>query len=109
MDLYSETDYRQIIRKRVKQLNQTRKHLTLRKLASMIPVQNTYLSKSLNDPKTHLNEDHLFRICKLLEFFPQEIDYVFLLRAQAIANDPDRKTFLEKKANRLRQSQQRSA
>ncbi len=109
MDVFAENDYRDVIRKRVKELAQTRKALTLQKLASLIPVQNTYLSRALNDEKTHLNEDHLFRACKVLEFFPEEIDYLFLLRNRAIASDPDRRSYLESKINRVRQSRHRSA
>jgi uncharacterized protein (TIGR02147 family) len=109
LDIYSESDYKLILRKRVKELAQTKKGLTLQRIAGQIPIQNTYLSKALRDEKTHLNEDHLFKICKILEFFPQEIDYVSLLRARAITDDSSRRSYLEGKLSRLRQGSQRSA
>lgn len=109
MDLYQEDNYKRIIRQRAKDLGRSKKHLTLQKIAARIEIQNSYLSRALNDEKTHLNEDHLFKICKVLELFPQEIDYVFLLRARAIATDSERRTFIENKINRLRQAAARSA
>jgi uncharacterized protein (TIGR02147 family) len=109
MNLFSESNYKTIIRQRVKEFSRTRRKLTLQKLAGRIAIQNSYLSRALNDEKTHLNEDHLYKVCKILEFFPQEIDYVFLLRAKANTDDPERRSFLDDKLNRLRQSDQRSA
>ncbi|MEQ1877818.1 MAG: DUF4423 domain-containing protein [Bdellovibrionia bacterium] len=109
MDLYTEDNYKIVLKKRVKDLARTKKSFTLTKVAKLIPIQNTYLSRVLNDEKTHLNEDHLFKMCKLLEFFPQEIDYLFLLRSRALATDASRAGFLDSKINRIRQESQRSA
>lgn len=109
MDIYAEHDYKIILRSRVKEMARTKRSLTLQAIARQIPVQNTYLSKALRDPKTHLNEDHLFRICKILDFFPREIDYVQLLRAQALTSDSTRRAYLEAKINRMRQASQRRA
>jgi uncharacterized protein (TIGR02147 family) len=109
MDVYAESDYKQVIRHRVKELATTKKSLNLRRLAERIPIQNTYLSKALNDEKTHLNEEHLFKACQILEFYADEMDFIFLLRSSALATDPTRKSYLTGKINRLRQARQRNA
>ena len=93
----------------MRDLTRTKRKLTLQKVASRIAIQNSYLSRALNDEKTHLNEDHLYKVCKLLDFFPQEIDYVFLLRAKDIATDSERRSYLEAKIKRLRLANRRSA
>src|SRR3954464_13045770 len=94
MEIYQEADYKKAIRLRLKELGRVRKGMTLKKLAQKIPIQYTYLSKALNDEKTHLSEDALFTLAKLLEFFPDELDYLFLLRAHAMASRPERKEHL---------------
>jgi hypothetical protein len=109
MDVYAENNYKHLLKRRVKELGENKKSLNLQRLAERIPIQNTYLSKALNEDKTHLNEDHLFKACQILEFFPDEIDYIFLLRSSMIASDPVRKSFLDGKINRLRQERQRNA
>jgi hypothetical protein len=109
VDVFLESNYKSIIKRRVKELGRVKKSLNLQRLSERIPVQNTYLSKALNDQKTHLNEDHLYKACQILEFFPDETDYIFLLRSSDIAEDPQRKSFLDGKINRLRQERQRSA
>jgi DNA-binding Xre family transcriptional regulator len=93
----------------VKELQATRKHLTLKKLASQISIQNTYLSKALNDEKTHLNEDHLYSICQLLELEPEETDFLLLLRSHATAQDPARKSFLYTKLEKKRRKRRLNA
>lgn len=101
-DLYSESDYRQTLKQRMRFLQEERPALTWRKIASEIPIQYTYLSRALNDERTHLNEDHLFVVCRALQFFPAEIDFLLTQRALATASDPERKNFLHGK---LREAQ----
>jgi hypothetical protein len=108
-DLYELDDYRQAIRVRLKEQSLSGKRMTLRKLAEKIPIQYTYLSKALNHPKTHLNEDHLFRVCRLLELFPEETDYLFLLRARDTASDPARREHLGARISAIRRARQLNA
>jgi hypothetical protein len=109
MDFYAETDYRQAIRTRLKERNLSRTPLTLKKIAAKIPVQYTYLSKALNDDKTHLNEDHLHSLCRILEFYPEEMDYLFLLRAHATSQDSGRKHYLQSRLDRFRKARKLNA
>ncbi|MES2855005.1 MAG: DUF4423 domain-containing protein [Bdellovibrionota bacterium] len=86
----------------MKSLQTTRPGLTWRKIASQVPVQYTYLSKVLNSDTSHLNEDHLFTIARILDFFPDEIDFLSLQRSHAVAQDPARKEHLLKKIEATR-------
>lgn len=44
-----------------------------------------------------MNEDHLFTVARILEFFPDEIDFLSMQRAYEVAQDPVRKEHLLKK------------
>ncbi len=108
-DIFQEADYKALLRGRVKALAAQGKRITLKRIAEKIPLQATYLSKTLHDEKAHLNEDHLFSVCHLLEFLPNEIDFIFLLRAHAISQDKGRREFLQKKLDQIRRSREVSA
>lgn len=101
-DLYVEDDYRRTLKQRLRALQAERPALTWRKVASEVPMQYTYLSRALNDERTHLSEDHLFVICRTLGFFPPEIDFLLTQRSLATANDPERKKFLDGKLRQAR-------
>ena len=75
--------------------------MTWRKIAAEIPMQYTYLSKALNDDSTHLSEDHLFVVCRSLEFFPDECDFISLQRSYVTSNDPERKVHLHRKIREI--------
>lgn len=109
MDVFASTDYKALIRARVKELSRLGRKITLAKLAAKIPVQATYLSKALNDEKTHLNEDHLFSVCAVLELLSDETEYVFLLRSHATTTHPARRAHLEARIERLRRSRELNA
>lgn len=107
--LYSEDNYKTSLKQRLKQLQKTRPSLTWRKVAAELPIQYTYLSKALNDPATHLSEDHLYAIARSFEFFPHEIEFLILQRSCETARDPERKTYLQHKIGERRQSQKLNA
>lgn len=102
MDLYSHTDYRMVFRERLKELQSKRRGLSFRKIAAKLGIQYTYLSKCLNDAKAHLNEDHFFLVCQDLEFEPEQIDFLLLLRDLQTANNSDRKKYVSEKINAIK-------
>ena len=104
MNIYQETDYKPFIKGRTKA-----EGLTLRKIASRIPIQYTYLSKALNDEATHLNEDHLYSVGNILRLYPEEVDYLLLLRAEATARHPQRKQALQGKLKGIRRERSLNA
>lgn len=102
MNLATQTDYKTAIKVRIKELQELRPGLTLKKVAEKIPIQYTYLSKVLNDEATHLNEDDLFHAGQILELFPQEIEFLMLLRAHQTASLPARRDYAFKSLERAR-------
>ncbi len=92
--VYNDDDYRNTLRMRVSEIQETQPGFTLKRLASKIPIQYTYLSKALNNPKVHLGEDDLFTVCEQLKFLPEERDFILLKRAFSAANNSDRKKYL---------------
>jgi len=106
MNVFTEGCYKQAIRERMKELRANGKPRTLRKVAERIPVQHTYLSRILNLEGKHLNEDHLFTICNLLDFDSEEAEYLLLLRAEATTTHAARKKHLQDKLAHLREAKQ---
>lgn len=101
-DHYSFTDYKKLLKQRLNFIRKSTPALTWRAIAEKISIQATYLSKALNDGVTHLSDDHLFGICQILEFKPDETDFVLLLRALNTTQDRNREEYLTKKIQDLK-------
>lgn len=99
---YQATDYKDAIRARVKELQRTQPTVNLKWLAERIPIQYTYLSKVLNDPSTHLGEDHLYQVAQILSLYPQETDHLLLLRSYQTTENPARKQDLYRRLQESR-------
>ncbi len=108
-DLYSYTDYKLLLKERLIHLRKKKASLSWRSIAEKIPIQATYLSKSLNDPKTHLSEDDLFRVCQWLEIKPVELEFVLLLRSANTTQEQERRDYLIKKIQDLKKKRVISA
>ncbi len=105
METDATEDYRKTLRLRLKFLQEKRPGLTWKKIAAGVPMQYTYLSKALNHDSTHLSEEHLYAICRQLDFFPDEIEFILLQRSYLTSKDVDHKTFLFKKLASLRETE----
>jgi len=102
MDVFSQDDYKQILKLRLKELKTRRRSLSFKKVADYLGVQATYLSKVLNHDSHHLAEDDLYSTCRQLEFLGEETDYILLLRTHAVCTRPERKKELSAKLDRLK-------
>ncbi len=109
MDLHGEMDYKGALKNRIKERNALGKPITLKQLAERIPVQYTYLSRVLKGDEKHLSDDHLFTLCGLLEFSPEEIDYLILLRAEITTTQTARKKYLQARLAHLREEKKLKA
>lgn len=109
MNVFSTTNYKEALKQKLKDSRLAGPRLTWKKVAARVPLQYTYLSRALNHPDVHLSEDHLHEICKLLHFFPEEIEYLLVLRGLATASSPSRREYLQKKLVTLRSGQQLNA
>lgn len=94
LEIYGNQNYKEAIRQQLKEQQKKNRSLTLRKLADLIPVQYTYLSKVMNHDQFHLNEDHLFTICKALNLAAEETEYLLTLRSWSVTQDQERKSHL---------------
>ena len=106
---YQELNYKKILKLQIKEKQKTTKSFSLKKVAEMIPVQYTYLSKVLNQEGADLNEDHLFSVCRILGFRHEETEFIINLRAWSLAQDLDRKKFLYGKLETQRKQKKLNA
>lgn len=107
--IYEYRDYKEALRDRAKFIKNSRPQLTLQNLAKKISIQYTYLSKVLNSDSTHLGEDHLYSIGQYLEYLPEEIDFLLLLRSYQTTENLNRKENLFKKIESIAKSKKISA
>ncbi|MGZ5280352.1 MAG: DUF4423 domain-containing protein [Pseudobdellovibrionaceae bacterium] len=109
MSIYQQTDYKAVIKARIKDLKASQPHQTLKKLAQNIPLQYTFISKVLNNEDVHLGEDHLFKLSQLLEFLPDETDFLLLLRSSQTTHSSQRREYCIQKIEQIRRSREISA
>jgi len=109
MNVFTYDNYKKILKSRVKEFSRGNRKLTLKKLASHVSVQYTYLSKVLNNDGVDLNQDQLYESCQLLDFFTNETDYILLLRDLTTATSKKRQEYLRKKVQVLRRSKELNA
>jgi hypothetical protein len=103
MTVFENNSYKQTIKQQLAKLKGSQKSLTLRRLASEIPIQYTFLSRALSESEDiHLNEDHLFFLCDRLEFHPEEREFIILQRQLGTAHDPKRKKYIQSRIEEIR-------
>jgi uncharacterized protein (TIGR02147 family) len=92
--IFKREAYKSILREVLKHQRSERSELTNKYLAERIPLQATYLSKFFNDQDSHLKDETLYRLCKLLHLSEEEIDYVALLKNYETSETPERQHYL---------------
>jgi plasmid maintenance system antidote protein VapI len=106
--LYQDQTYKEVIKKTLQEKRKIDPELTNKALSVRIPIQPTYFSKFLNDEHSHLKDDTLFRLGKILGFSEDECEFLILKKNYENAEMPDRKEYLLRKINNIR-SQRQSA
>lgn len=99
--IFDHTDYKHVLKERVKDLKKTRPKFSLQYLATTLDIQYTFLSKVLNSASHNLNEDQIFTAGYALEFLDDEVDYLLLLRSHQATQNKTRKNFLFQKISSL--------
>jgi hypothetical protein len=107
--VYRFDDYKDALKERVKYLRIGRPALTMKYLATKVSIQSTYLSRCLNEERSHLGEDQLYALCGWLEFLPDEADYVLLLRSHQTSQESARRAALFAKIDSIRKARLISA
>src|SRR5437868_12739761 len=101
MNIFLETDYKKIFQQKLQELKREDKKMSLRWIAENVPVQYTYLSRSLNSDGIDLSETHVFRIGSLLRLSAEEIEYTLIVRSAQVTSDKELKEFHFKKAQKI--------
>jgi uncharacterized protein (TIGR02147 family) len=96
MNIFSEIDYRKIIRDTVRSRKKLDRHSSFSRLSERSRVQNTYLSKALRG-HAELSADQLYAICVALGFSADEREYMALLLEFARSAHMARKSELKEK------------
>lgn len=109
MGVFDQNDYRAILRERIASLRSTRPAMTMKAIASRVPIQYTYLSRALRNESVHLGEDDLFTLCRLVELPADAAEYVTLLRAREMAKSAARREFLDQRLSAMRRTRQMAA
>lgn len=106
---YENNNYKVALKERLNTLKETRPQLNLKKLASLMDIQYTFLSKVFNQEEAHLGEDQLFKAAEILEFLPDEIDFLILLRSYQTTSNSRRREYCQKRIEEIRRSRTLSA
>ena len=99
MNLFELTEYKPLIKAVISLRKSEGENVTNKELAQKIPIQATYLSKFFNDPHSHLKDETLFRLGKVLGLDTNECDYLILLKHYETSETPEHKDYLFKKIN----------
>lgn len=97
--LYKNLTYKEVIKNTLSEKRKDNPELTNKALSTRIPIQATYFSKFLNDENSHLKDDTLFRLGKILGFTGEECEFLILKKSYENAETPERKEFLLRKIN----------
>lgn len=109
MSVYSNLDYKSLIRARIEELQAQDgpRAYTFEALARHCRVQKTYLSKVLNR-EGNLNPDQLYRACEYLRFQEKEREFVFLIYEHENTQIESRRKELKAKIEAIRSSQEKT-
>jgi uncharacterized protein (TIGR02147 family) len=78
MNIYKYSDYREVIEQLIKEGKKINSKFTYAKLADVIRVQGTYLSRVLKG-KAEVSSDQMYLLCEYFNLNKDEFDFMFLL------------------------------
>lgn len=93
MNIFSKSDYRDIVREVIEQRKKTNPNINFQQMASHCRIAKSYLSKVLHK-RADIDSDQLFLICEYLDFDLKERNYMFLLLEFARCSLKKRKDLL---------------
>lgn len=101
MDIFSESDYRIILRRSVEEKKEMDTNTNFQFLAEKTRIPKSYISKVVTG-KAHFNADQLYSICELLDFDQDKIEYLSLLLEEERSTCLSRKRILKEKIKEIR-------
>ena len=106
MDIYQYNDYKKIIAHQLKTKRLKNPKYSLKKLADLIDIQYTYLSKLMNHETSHFSEDQLLSTVKFLGLYGDELDYLLLLRQLSVCRNEQNKIYIKNKIDNIQKSKE---
>jgi uncharacterized protein (TIGR02147 family) len=107
--VYDFRDYKEALQQVLKKTKSRDPQTTLRSLAVKVRVQYTYLSRVLNSKQAHLSEDQLYALSLALQLFPDEIEFLLLLRSYQTTEIPNRREAIFAKIENISQQKKTRA
>ncbi len=89
--------YKRRLKKIIEQMKRKSPGFTLAKIAGVLEIEPSYLSRFLSDSQIHFSDDLLCRLLSELQLSAEEMDYVFLLKEYDRTEHPERKIYLSAK------------
>jgi len=108
VNVFSQSDYRAVLRSAVTERKSFDPEFGFHKLADAARVQKPYLSKVIGG-NANLNSDQLFAICRILKFGEEEHEYMQLLLELERSGLEDRRKELRYKIDRIADSKRDSS
>jgi uncharacterized protein (TIGR02147 family) len=107
--VYDFRDYKEALQQVLKKTKSRDPKITLRSLATKVRVQYTYLSRVLNSKQAHLSEDQLYALSSVLQLFPDEIEFLLLLRSYQTTEIQNRRAAIFAKIENISQQKKTRA
>ncbi len=107
MNVFSSSNYREILKETVEERKRIDRSYTFQRLAEEIHVQKPYLSKVLKGD-AHLSTDQLFMAARALGLTEEETHYLDLLLELARTGLPDRRKKLQKAVSAIQEANLKS-
>ncbi len=108
MNIYTQTDYRSVLRSAVAERKGFDPDFGFHKLADAARVQKPYLSKVIGG-NANLNSDQLYAICRSLKFGEEQHEYMQLLLELERSGLEERRKELRTKIDRIADSKRDSS
>jgi uncharacterized protein (TIGR02147 family) len=100
MNIYSEDNYRIILKKIIEEQKALKTSMSFQSLAEHTRIPKSYFSKVIHD-QADLSQDQLYLVCRELKLSPEEQDYLSLLLEFARTSVEDRKKLLKRKISKI--------
>ncbi len=105
MERAFDASYRTLLKEKIRELKKDNPKFGICRIAEYLGIQQTYLSRGLNHPKAHLNEDHFYLLMEYLKLSEDEETYFRMLRDFELTQSSRRKEQLRLRIKSFKISQ----
>ncbi|MGE0174008.1 MAG: TIGR02147 family protein [Oligoflexales bacterium] len=94
-------DYKTVLKQTIKERRARSPKYTLGYVAAKVDIQNSYLSRLLNNDEVDFSEEMLFSVCNAIEMGHDDFEYVSTLRRWKVTEHPEYKRRLEARIRKM--------